>query len=645
MENQPTSRLSMLGQLDGARQLLESSQVEQARGLATQVLQLAEELGDLCVQGQALMALAQYDRVLGRFRRAVATAQRAVHLFQLDGDIAQEATALALVAHAYSFLGRNEEAVEAGLLSVKLGDLLPPSSLQVNLYNYLGVSFFWSKALDQAKAALQEAERLALAQAAPVAVLLPRINLAWLEAMRLVQERYFNGGLQDTGEFARRLDLCGALFESNAPFPGLPGVRAVLQRFGRCLQSLLHCWRGDFEAAQLALDLARDQSNPGNYAQVANSAMHWVQAEIHWAAKDFPAAQRQARLLVERAGEAEFEQMAYLGHQLLTQIYTDQGDCEGALAEQRALQRRQLRVRVESLEGRQRVVQAQLDVRLGERDLNLLATQAQELERLSLQVYLPEVPSLHGFDASGASAIRLPREATSPATPRVAHPFRALGVMYHLRDSQMQLTASLAALDRLSGGVVLLTQSRHVKFANSAAQALLKNGAAIGLGPSVTGKSGQLVLHPRLASYERRFQHTLANAMHNTAAEVRERFSRALLLPDSDGKPSCVVLAAPLGETASFDAIGADVKAIVFLYDLGAAASVSAPLLCELFEMTMAEAQAALQLSRGGSAEQMAQQLGTTLSTFKTHLQSVYRKTGVHRQADLLKLLLALASR
>ncbi len=90
----------MDSRLDLARQLLEMGQVEEARGMATRILNEADEHNDRALQGQALLTLALFDRVLGRFRRAVEAAQKAVHLFQLEGDIAGEASALSLVAHA-----------------------------------------------------------------------------------------------------------------------------------------------------------------------------------------------------------------------------------------------------------------------------------------------------------------------------------------------------------------------------------------------------------------------------------------------------------------------------------------------------------------------------------------------------------------
>jgi diguanylate cyclase (GGDEF)-like protein len=390
--------------LDNARQLLESGQIEAARQLATSVLKNAEQHNDRPAQGQALMTLSQFDRVLGRFRRAIETAQRAARLFQIDGDIAGEASALALLAHANSYLGRDEEAVEAALLGVKLGDLLAPASLQVTLYNYLGVAYLWANSFDSAESAFREAERLALLSA-PESVLLPRINLAWLEAVRLFKERYFIGALPSPDELRERLARCSALFDEQTPFPGLPGVRSVLQRFGRCAQVLLLCWSGELEAAAEQLLAVQDRLGPGNFAQVANFFGHWAAAELHLARGDLPGARREATLLVDKASEAEFEQMAYIGHFLLTQIYIGQGHYVRALEEGRAHRRRELRVQSDILDSRHKVVQTQLDVRRSEHHLQKLVSHSKELERLSYEDSLTSLFNRRRFEDRLASSL------------------------------------------------------------------------------------------------------------------------------------------------------------------------------------------------------------------------------------------------
>ena len=245
---------------------------------------------------------------------------------------------------------------------------------------------------------MREAERLALLYAPESNVLLPRTNLAWLEAMRLFQERYFTGVLPNTDTLRQRLATCAGLFESDVPFVGLPGVRAVLQRFGRLTWALYLCWHGELEAAHKELAAAQDRSKPGQYAQVADVIVHWVGAELRWAERDLQGAQNEATLLTARAGGAEFEQMAYVGHLLLTQILDSQRQYALALAEERAHRRRELRVRADILDSRHRVVQTQLDIRTSERHLQQLALHTQELERLSFEDSLTAIANRRRFE-------------------------------------------------------------------------------------------------------------------------------------------------------------------------------------------------------------------------------------------------------
>jgi DNA-binding CsgD family transcriptional regulator len=224
----------------------------------------------------------------------------------------------------------------------------------------------------------------------------------------------------------------------------------------------------------------------------------------------------------------------------------------------------------------------------------------------------------------------------------VLHVSRALGVMFHLRDSQFQVAATQAALDRLSAGVVLLAGHGGVQFCNSAALRQLQAADTVLLRAGGPPQGDRLVLAPRLHGQEADFQQALRAAL-SPLAGTPGHFSNALLLPDAAGKPICVLHIAPLGRASALAVGSAAPQAIVFLYDLAAAAKVPPAMLSALFDFTPAEARAAQQMLQGGSAEAMAQRLGVTVNTFKSQLKAAYAKSGTHRQADFLKLLLALA--
>lgn len=228
----------------------------------------------------------------------------------------------------------------------------------------------------------------------------------------------------------------------------------------------------------------------------------------------------------------------------------------------------------------------------------------------------------------------------------VVHLSRSLGVMYHLRDSEWKVASSQAALDRLAAGVLLLDSKGAVQFTNVAAHRVLQCGDPLALVRGVA--SGQLrpTLHARLKRFEADFHQAVRDALSPLEEDSPRHFSQSLVLPDAEDRPAWVVHVAPIGEHAALPAGSGDApsRAIVILYDLGAATSVEPAVLSDLFGLTPAECRVALQVLKGGTAEEMAGRVGVAVTTFKTQLQNVYAKTNTHRQADLLKLFLALVA-
>ncbi len=79
---------------------------------------------------------------------------------------------------------------------------------------------------------------------------------------------------------------------------------------------------------------------------------------------------------------------------------------------------------------------------------------------------------------------------------------------------------------------------------------------------------------------------------------------------------------------------------------IGAAGSpplLDAARLAAAYGLTRAEAGVALAVVEAGGLARAASRLGISRSTARTHLQHVFQKTGVHRQAELVRLLLTLS--
>jgi DNA-binding CsgD family transcriptional regulator len=78
---------------------------------------------------------------------------------------------------------------------------------------------------------------------------------------------------------------------------------------------------------------------------------------------------------------------------------------------------------------------------------------------------------------------------------------------------------------------------------------------------------------------------------------------------------------------------------IIFITSIVPSRSPAAPLLQALFDLTPAEARMASQITEGKSIEQISTATGIAQNTIRTHLKSVFQKTGVQRQAELVSLL------
>lgn len=366
--------------------LLDNGRPDRARTLAADALQRAQAAQDRAAQAEALTLLACHDLDVGRFRRAAQAAERAAAHGRHLGDLAGEARATALMAQALSATGRDDDAVEAALLAVRLGELVPDGALQVPLAFTLGMACLWARSLDSAEDALQDGARVAATLPGTPWAVVPRVGLAWVELMRLVRQRYLGGQLPDATRL-RRLAAEGLDGLQALPaLAGWPGLRAQVQRLGQAALGVASAWAGQTPSSRVRTLVPPVDEAPSTPRHAHDQVLRlWVQAEQAWGARQWPAARRLAGQLVESAGRLEYEQLAYLGHALRGQVFRAMGRLDLALEEERAHRSREWRVQSDRVTGRQRVVQTQLDIRSSLDHLRRLALRSKELERLSLE--------------------------------------------------------------------------------------------------------------------------------------------------------------------------------------------------------------------------------------------------------------------
>lgn len=196
---------------------------------------------------------------------------------------------------------------------------------------------------------------------------------------------------------------------------------------------------------------------------------------------------------------------------------------------------------------------------------------------------------------------------------------------------EQQAALGLGALDKLSQGIFIVDETGRIQHLNRAAQACMAAVAA-----PCRAEHERLVFAASEANTQFRHLLTAACRQRSPASAGAFRLSR-------DAGPWWGVSVLPLKAShplASFRQIH---LAMVVLADPQGSVCPSAPLLGELLDLTPTEARLALALAAGKTIHDFASTESCSWHTVRTHLKNLLRKTGCHRQLDLVRLIQALA--
>ena len=223
----------------------------------------------------------------------------------------------------------------------------------------------------------------------------------------------------------------------------------------------------------------------------------------------------------------------------------------------------------------------------------------------------------------------------------VPHFSRALGVMTRLRLSDLKVASSLSALDQLPVAVLLMASSGDVLFANRTATSMLAGSNVVTLERSETTRGlGKLVA--KLPRVNREIARALSKAR---GIDDVMHFSSVIKVPGRLSGRDWLIQLSRVGLGGAFSAEGEVPEVIAFLTDPGRPLDLAPEVLRQTYGLTSGEARAAVAATRGGSLEEIAESLSLSVNTVKSQLQQVYAKTGAKGRAELLRLVLGLASR
>jgi len=210
----------------------------------------------------------------------------------------------------------------------------------------------------------------------------------------------------------------------------------------------------------------------------------------------------------------------------------------------------------------------------------------------------------------------------------IPHLQQALRIQDRLEDLDRRKGDLAEASEAVSHGI-LIAEGRRCVYANGTAERIL--GAEDGL----RIERGCIIAESSHANTE--LEHSIARL---SKPESQDIWGGSFLCARPSGRRPYIVHVLPV-EANSFAALHHG-RAMIIIVDPERQPEPPAILLRRLYGLTKAEAQVALLVMRGEGLMPIAEALSVSLTTVKTHLRHIFDKTGIHRQAELVRLLILL---
>ena len=185
----------------------------------------------------------------------------------------------------------------------------------------------------------------------------------------------------------------------------------------------------------------------------------------------------------------------------------------------------------------------------------------------------------------------------------------------------------LAMLDRLPSGVAVVDAQNRVLYMNSLGATVISANDGLSIDPAGICRASR-------PAETRDLHRLIRQAIDEPAGQAH-----AISLTRTRAERPLSVVVAPLAAGSA-----GEKAAVLLVSDPERVILPSLETVMRLFELTEAEGRLALSMSQGHRIEDAAQQQGITVSSARTYLKRVFAKTGVDRQAELVRLIVAAPS-
>ncbi|QXZ10602.1 helix-turn-helix transcriptional regulator [Comamonas sp. Y33R10-2] len=212
----------------------------------------------------------------------------------------------------------------------------------------------------------------------------------------------------------------------------------------------------------------------------------------------------------------------------------------------------------------------------------------------------------------------------------VPHLKRVLNMQLNLHRDRQVISLYGRATAQLMMGVVILDQTGRMIESNSAATSILNVGDGI--------RVSNGTLEAVYANDNRKLQRLIRDALLSPRLS-RVFVTEGMSISRQSGQLNWGVVVQSISPDEWTEGKQRPSVA-VFLRDTTGKAEPPVKLTQQLFHLTPAETAVATHLSNGMSLEEAAEALGIKPNTARAHLRSIFSKTGVRRQTELVRLFL-----
>lgn len=226
-----------------------------------------------------------------------------------------------------------------------------------------------------------------------------------------------------------------------------------------------------------------------------------------------------------------------------------------------------------------------------------------------------------------------PPEALERMRLLAPHISRSVAISDAFRLERVRTGMFETMLDNLTTGVYLLSEEGRVEYMNPAAKTQVSESPLLRLENDVL----------RIA--DREADAKLKAALNSVQKRIEQKTSGTEFLAIGDGEQTgFIATVLPLSRAPERELLQTERSAIaIFLRDPVKRPVFAVDAFAAYYKLTPGETRVAAVLGQGGNLGAACDVLGISLPTAKTHLQRIFEKTGVSRQAELVAMMTAIA--